>query len=180
MAAEIRQLIESTMKAVGMELEVREEQTGINMSYQFIYNFVGFDAKRIQQAVKSQIDPVSLEVYVQCFTLHELGHAVDRLALMQSLQRTVEIFQIKDSYRQSGLTSKELYLDAVLEEHEMNIKFEETAWHNAALLNENSRIVTLEIFERLKEQGMETYRQAYERDLLYRDQLTASVTEEIA
>ncbi|NEU32153.1 integrase, partial [bacterium LRH843] len=131
----LKDLIQSVMKAVEIEIEVRQENTGVNMSYNFIQNFVGFDAKRIQKARTELQSPLSLELYIKIFTLHELGHAVDQKALLDSLPRTIEILQMKRSYTRNEHYNNTDLLAILIEEHEMNIAFEETAWTNAENLN---------------------------------------------
>ena len=68
-------------------------------------------------------------------TLHELGHAVDREALQASLPRTIEIFTMKKQHTLKEIYHQEQLLAMLIEEHEMNIQFEQTAWENAWMLN---------------------------------------------
>lgn len=90
---QIQQWIQSTMDAVGMDIELKQMNNGINMSYNFIFNNVGYDVKRVQEVLAET--PISPEAYIKALTIHELGHAVDRKALMDSLERTIEIFEMK-------------------------------------------------------------------------------------
>lgn len=173
----ISNLIEATLATVGMDLEIRHEPCGINMSYNFILHYVGFDAKRISTAVK-EVDPaVTLEQYVKAFTLHELGHALDREALLDSLPRTMEIYETKHSYSKDELYSSRELLALVLEEHTMNLEFEETAWKNAEKLNRIFGIVDWSVFEQIKQQGLITYQRAYRKDLKIHDRLLSSKAE---
>lgn len=169
--SKIKKLIEDTMDAVGMDVEIRHEPCGINMSYNFILHYVGFDAKRIQTAIGEVKPPVTLEQYVQTFTLHELGHAMDREALLDSLPRTMESYEIKHTCSKKELFSNRNALAMLLEEHEMNLQFEKTAWKNAEKLNRMYGLVDWAIFEQMKQQGLITYKLVYEKDLLRHEQL---------
>ena len=81
-----------------MTVKIKQDDSGINMSYNFIGDYVGFDAKRLVEARNELMLPTSLEIYVKTMTLHELGHAVDRQALQASLPRTIEIFTMKKQH----------------------------------------------------------------------------------
>lgn len=158
-------LIHSTMEKVGMDLELRKVTTGVNMSYDFIKNYIGIDVTRVQTALKEMPLEVSLEVYIQSLTLHELGHAMDRKALLESLPRTIEFYVMKkanslyEQYSQINLWAMRI------EEHEMNIIFEETAWTNAEWLNKQFSLVDWKSFEQIKIHSLSTYHELYERDL---------------
>ncbi|MFC7685896.1 integrase [Ureibacillus sp. GCM10028918] len=159
------QLITSTIQAVGMENEVKQDESGINMTYNFISNRVGFDAFRLVEAWKEIEAAIPLEQYVKTLTMHELGHAMDREALQQSLDRTIEIIELKENNSDIELYTNEHLLSIIIEEHEMNITFEETAWHNAKRLNERAGMVDEITFELIKNQGLATYNSLYEEDL---------------
>ena len=92
----IHQLISSTMHDVLMDVELKQDNSGINMSYNFIGNYVGFDVNRLLEASDEMQTPISLESYIKIITIHELGHAIDRDALLDSLSRTLEIYNIKE------------------------------------------------------------------------------------
>ncbi|WP_235863338.1 integrase [Ureibacillus sinduriensis] len=159
------QLITSTIQAVGMHNEVKQDESGINMTYNFISNCVGFDACRLVEAWKEIEAAIPFEQYVITLTMHELGHAMDREALQQSLSRTLEIMEIKAEHSERELYTNEHLLSIIIEEHEMNITFEETAWHNAKRLNEKANLVDEVTFELIKNQGLATYNSIYEEDL---------------
>ena len=159
-------LIYSTIHAVGMENELRQDDAGINMTYNFITNCVGFDATRLVEAWEEIEAAIPLEQYVKTLTMHELGHAMDREALQQSLDRTLEILDIKNSHSDIELYTNEHLLSIIIEEHEMNIIFEETAWHNAKLLNEKAGLIDEVTFELIKNQSLATYKDIYEEDLV--------------
>ena len=72
----IEQLIKSTIRAVGIDMQLEQKHTGINMSYNFILDYIGYDVKRIEEAMKEMQAQVSLKSYIKAFTLHELGHAL--------------------------------------------------------------------------------------------------------
>ena len=153
----IEQLIQSTISAVNIDIELKQSLAGINMSYNFILDYIGYDVKRIKAAIQEMNTQVSLESYIKALTLHELGHAIDRKALMDSLSRTLEFFDMKKEYTISEQHSNYNLLAMLIEEHEMNIKFEETAWENAEKLNMEYGIVDWINFEKVKNHGIETY-----------------------
>ena len=68
----------------------------------------------------------------------------------------------------------------LIEEHEMNIAFEETAWANAEKLNMEYGIVDFESFEKAKNQGMATYLNLYAKDLQIYNMLVLELTEQIS
>ncbi|CAM3180045.1 integrase [Filibacter tadaridae] len=177
---EIQQLIKSTMKAVGMDLELKHESCGINMSYNFIRNNVGYDATRIQEALNEMQTPIAPEPYIQALTLHELGHALDREALMESLERTMEIVEMKNRYSLYEQYNDSNLLAMLIEEHEMNIAFEDTAWKNAEEMNKKYELVDWTSFQEVKEQGLATYLSLYNEDLQLYTNLVALHSEQIA
>ena len=176
----LKNLIQSVMEAVEIEVEIRQENNGVNMSYNFIRNVVGFDPRRVQKARKELQIAISLELYIKIFTLHELGHAVDQKALLDSLPRTIEIFEMKRNYPLSELYNRIDLLAMLIEEHEMNIAFEETAWTNAEKLNKQYNIVEWARFEKVKAHSLATYTSLYEEDLLLYNKLVAEHSEQIA
>lgn len=176
----INRLIESTMKTVGMDIEIKQEQTGVNMSYNFIFDYVGIDMQRVNEAIKEMHIPVSIESYIKTFTLHELGHALDRKALLDSLDRTLEIFEMKRNYTLYEQYNDINLLAMLIEEHKMNIDFEEKAWMNAEELNKKYGVVDWGIFEKLKDQGMATYMNLYKEDLQLYSKLVAENSEKTA
>ena len=62
-------------------------------------------------------------------------------ALLESLERTIEIFRTKNSNLVSEIYNDRELLSMIMEEHEMNIIFEETAWRNAERLNADFNFV---------------------------------------
>ena len=93
--SQIVALIESTIHAVNMDVELKRESTGVNMMYDFIKDEVLVDISRVQKACKELPEPMPLETYLRILTIHELGHAMDRQALLDSLERTKEIIMMK-------------------------------------------------------------------------------------
>ncbi|MEC1525783.1 integrase [Neobacillus niacini] len=177
----IEQLIQSTIRAVGIEIELKQEHTGVNMSYNFILDHIGYDVKRIEEAIKEMQAQVSLKSYIKAFTLHELGHALDRQALLESLSKTLEFYEMKKNHTKFEQYSDENLLKMIIEEHEMNIAFEETAWVNAEKLNMKYGIVDWESFEKAKNKGMATYLNLFEKDLIiYNKLVSEQPTEQIA
>lgn len=177
----IEQLIQSTIRAVGIEIELKQEHTGVNMSYNFILDHIGYDVKRIEEAIKEMQCQVSLKSYIKAFTLHELGHALDRQALLDSLSKTLEFYEMKKNHTKFEQYSDDNLLKMIIEEHEMNIAFEETAWANAEKLNMEYDIVDWDSFEKAKNQGMATYLNLFSKDLMIYNQLVSEQpTEQIA
>lgn len=165
----IAQLVQSTMIEVNLLLEIQEDTSGVNMSYNFITNRIGIDYKRVQEALNELPYTIPLELYIKVFTMHELGHALDQQALMDSLQKTLDIFEMKRTHSTHEIYNNVDLLAMIIEEHKMNIAFEKTAWDNAALLNEEFKLVDWATFETLKAHSLSTYLQLYEEDLaLYR------------
>src|SRR5436305_1665772 len=94
----IEDLIQSTIRTVGIDIELKHQLTGVNMSYNFILDYIGYDVIRIEEAIKEMQVSVSLKSYIKAFTLHELGHALDRKALLDSLEKTLEYYEMKKNY----------------------------------------------------------------------------------
>ncbi|MFS0577388.1 integrase [Sporosarcina sp. 179-K 3D1 HS] len=173
----IKQWMRSTADAVRMDTVLKRQQTGVNMSYDFIQDMVGYDLERLPKARREMKQPVSLEAYVRTLTMHELGHAVDREALLASFDRTVEIFKMKKTYSAAEQRRDLGTFTMLIEEHEMNIAFEETAWDNAEKMNRLHGIVDWNDFYNVKAHSLSTYQACYERDLrLYQRLLAANST----
>lgn len=62
---ELFQVIQSVVQAVNMTVKIKQDDSGINMSYNFIGDYVGFDAKRLVEARNELMLPTSLEIYVK-------------------------------------------------------------------------------------------------------------------
>ncbi|WP_152534709.1 hypothetical protein [Bacillus cihuensis] len=107
-------------------------------------------------------------------------HAVDRKSLLDSLERTIEIFKMKKRYSQYELYNDRKLLAMLIEEHEMNIVFEETAWENSKKMNEEYSIVDWRSFELVKAQGLATYIHLYQEDLNLYKRLVAEHSDQIA
>jgi hypothetical protein len=148
-----------------MDVQLKSQSSGVNMSYNFILNYVGFDINRLQRAKNEMQAHITLEKYIKALTLHELGHAVDREALMDSLPRTIEIFKMKKNHSIHQRYQDNTLLAMLIEEHEMNIVFEETAWVNAQKMNRIYQIVDWDSFEKVKTHSLSTYKELYEKDL---------------
>jgi hypothetical protein len=176
----IKQLIQSTVAAVQMDIRLKPDSSGVNMSYNFILDYVGFDTQRLQQARNEMQTHIPLDEYIKILTLHELGHAVDREALMDSLPRTMEIYEMKKKHPFHQQYEDLDLLEMIIEEHKMNILFEETAWLNAEELNRIYRIVDWYSFEKVKTHSLSTYQELYEKDLALYDRLVAESGEPAA
>ncbi|MFD1705314.1 integrase [Siminovitchia sediminis] len=175
----IKKWILFTQHVAGMELPVKQENSGINMSYNFIFHYIGYDATRIESAIKKEVHGISLDDYVKTFSLHELGHALDRESLLASLDRTIEIYELKSQYSGEERYKDRQLLSALIEEHKMNIEFEKTAWKNAQKINSAYDIVGWKTFEILKNLSLQTYVDSYQKHLLAYEKLVEQ-TEKIA
>ncbi len=176
----VQEWIVSTMEKVGMDIELKLRRTNVNMSYNFIYHYIGLDVVRAISSNEEMEIPVPLETHIKTLTLHELGHAMDREALMDSLPRTIEIAKEKRKRPLHELFTDIDALSMLIEEHEMNIVFEETAWMNAETLNRLHKIVEWDHFERVKTYSLATYQSLYKEDLRIYEQLLANEQEHIA
>ncbi|MER2010234.1 MAG: integrase [Psychrobacillus sp.] len=164
------ELIYSTIKATGLNTMLEEDHTGVNMSYNFITNVVSFDANRLVEAA-GELPSIPFDHYVKTITLHELGHAIDRPALDASLTRTLDYFDMRDQYSTKEIFKNPDLLGMLIEEHQMNIAFEETAWANAENLNEKLLLIDQNTFEMIKNHSLSTYINNYEEDLAVYKQL---------
>lgn len=164
------ELIYSTIKATGLNTVLEEDHTGVNMSYNFITNVVSFDANRLVKAA-GELSNIPLDQYVKTITLHELGHAIDRPALDASLTRTLDYFDMRDQYSTKEIFNNPELLGMIIEEHQMNIAFEETAWANAEILNQKLQFIDQNSFEMIKKHSLSTYIRNYEEDLAAYKQL---------
>lgn len=162
--SQIVALIESTIRAVNMDVELKQESTGVNMMYDFIKDEVLVDIARVQKACQELPEPMPLETYLRILTIHELGHAMDRQALLDSLERTKEIIMMKRQTAAEKRMTDVSFMSAVVEEHETNIAFEEAAWANAEILNSFFELVDGESFTRVKAHSLSTYHVSYEAD----------------
>lgn len=164
------EIIYSTIKATGLITMLEEDHTGVNMSYNFITNVVSFDANRLVKAA-GELSGIPFDQYVKTITLHELGHAIDRPALDASLTRTLDYFDMRDQYSTKEIFNNPELLGMIIEEHQMNIAFEETAWANAETLNQKLQFIDQNSFELIKKHSLSTYIRNYEEDLAAYKQL---------
>lgn len=163
--SQIVAIIESTIRDVNMDVELKQESTGVNMMYDFIKDEVIVDIARVRKACQELPEPLPLETYLRVLTIHELGHAMDRKALLDSLDRTKEIILMKKQAAAEKRPTDLPFLTMVIEEHKADIAFEETAWANAEILNSFFEIVDGNCFEIVKAHSLSTYQAAYEEDL---------------
>ena len=161
----IAEIIQSVMKLVKIDLEIRPDHSGINMSYNFIGHYIGIDFNRLRSAWEEIEVSISFKSYIKVLTIHELGHAIDRPALLESLERTIEIFEIKKNYLASEIYKDSSLLAVIIEDHEMNIIFEETAWINAEQLKNTNNLVNNSNFALVKDISLESYQRLYLKDL---------------
>ncbi|QTD39660.1 integrase [Sporosarcina sp. Te-1] len=164
-ARQIQELVEQTIRDVEMDVAVKQEQTGVNMMYDFIQHEVLIDMGRIRKACGELPEPMSFETYIRTLTIHELGHAMDRDALLASLDRAVEIIKAKKQACAEKRNRELPFMEMLIEEHERDIVFEETAWSNAELLNRYYEVIDWQDFLKVKEHSLASYRTSYEKDL---------------
>ncbi|WP_301108106.1 integrase [Sporosarcina sp.] len=162
---DLSQYIKYVMESVEMSVPLREVHDGINMSYNFIGKYIGFDPERLPDSHTELAPFCSFETYVQVMTLHELGHVIDHAALQDSLTKTISIFTMKKSHELHEILSKPELFKLLIEENEMNMAFEITAWDNATLLNERFQLVEAECFNAIRKNSLATYERLYETDL---------------
>lgn len=174
MKKKIRKRISATIQAVNLNRKVGIQQSGVNMSYDFIEDCIYVDLKRVIQARLEMPQPVDLPEYIKALTLHELGHALDREALLTAMPRMIEIARIK---RENEFVTrrKDIQLFSYdIEAHKMDIAFEKTAWGNARVLNAQYGIVSWSIFEQVENHSMSSYYGFYEKDLTDYKRLVAA------
>lgn len=168
-------IITSTIQAVNMDIELKQECTGVNMMYDFIKNEVLVDYKRVQIACKELPESMQLKTYLEILTIHELGHAMDREALLASLDRAIELYEAKKLVAAEKRPFDLSYLKMRLEEHKTDIAFEKTAWANAEILNRFFEIVDWNDFEKVKAHSLSTYHAFFEMDLKLYEGLVGDV-----
>jgi len=165
---------------VKMDVDIRQDCSGVNMSYNFIGHYISIDEKRLIEAKEEILFPISLETYINILTIHELGHAMDRDNLMATIDRTIEIFEMKNSHSPKELYTNPELLAILLEEHDMNLVFEETAWNNAEKLNKQYEIVDEMTFQAVKLHSLSTYIKSYQTDLVLFQKLRENQSMQIA
>ncbi|WP_281864164.1 integrase [Planomicrobium okeanokoites] len=172
--------IRSVMDLTNYRLDLIEHRKGINMSYNFILDRIGVDISRIQEAKDELTFPVRLKTYIEVMTLHELGHAADREALMESMPWTIKVHELKKAapedshYRDPGI------LKFILDEQLMNIEFEKTAWKNAESLNRLHQIADEAVFGLIREHSLASYEMPYQQNLRLYDRLLTEANDMIA
>jgi len=170
----IRKLITATIQAVDLKVKVGIQQSGVNMSYDFIEDCVYVDLKRVIKARLEMLQPVDLPEYIKALTLHELGHALDRDSLLTAMPRMIEIARIKRE-NQFVTRRKDIQLFSYdIEAHKMDIAFEKTAWDNARVLNAQYGIISWHAFEQVENHSMSSYYDFYEKDLTDYKRLVAA------
>lgn len=169
-------IIRGTIAAVGMEIDVMPRTTGVNMMYHFIEHCILVDSDRLLSAREEMKNVLSLKDYVQTLTLHELGHVLDREALLASLPGTREVIELKRTYGQQELYSSTHLLKKLVDENDQDYRFEETAWINAERLNSTYKLVSAKCMIQMKLHGLATYKQAFSKDRVIYDGLVAAET----
>ncbi|MCM3611915.1 integrase [Planococcus sp. MERTA32b] len=168
--------INSIIELTNNELDLVEHSKGINMSYNFIHDRIGVDIARVQEARKELAFPVALKTYIEVMTLHELGHAADREALLESLPRTIEVYNLKKSVPEDSHYRDPNLLEVILDEQLMNLEFEKTAWRHAETMNSLHQITDDNTFDSIREHSLASYEEPYKQNLrLYERVLADSI-----
>ncbi|WOV87163.1 integrase [Sporosarcina oncorhynchi] len=171
---DITEIITSTIRDVHMDVKLKHERTGVNMMYDFIKDEVLVDCERVQAACAELSEQMPLKTYVEVLTLHELGHALDREALLASLDLATERYEVKQLVITGKKATDLPYIEMLLEEHESDILFEKTAWNNAEMLNRFFQVVDWNCFETVKAHSMATYEALLHADLKLYEHLVKS------
>ncbi|MCJ7841559.1 hypothetical protein MUB24_11765 [Lederbergia sp. NSJ-179] len=177
---QIKNWIHKATEAAQLPMRIKQRQSGVNMSYHFLENFIGFNPKRLIQSHREMREAVALKAFVQALTLHELGHFLDRKALLASIPKSYHIYQIKKAHTYSERCRNIELFQWDIEDHEMNYRFEETAWLNAHTLNQRHSIVESPIMDQVQFNSLLTYTAPYNRDLLIYYQLKTAMLEPVA
>ncbi|GKV68335.1 hypothetical protein NCCP2716_08330 [Sporosarcina sp. NCCP-2716] len=167
-------IIRETMAAVSMELQIIESATGVNMMYDFIDHCILVDAERLHEARLEMEEPIELADYVRALTLHELGHALDRKALLASLPKTREIIELKREHTWDELSASMEWMKKLVDENDRDYVFEQTAWTNAARMNNMCRLVDKNCLSKMERHGLKTYEQVFLEDRIVYDGLAAA------
>ncbi|VDG97893.1 Uncharacterised protein [Lysinibacillus sphaericus] len=161
---DIETIIRDTITTVGMEIDVVQKKTGVNMMYDFIEHCVLVDSERLHIARGEMDHMLPISDYVQALTLHELGHALDRKALLESLPGTRDVIELKRTFSRQELYRNSHLLKKIIDENNQDYQFEETAWTNAERLNNMFHIVSTHCLIQMKEHGLATYKQTFLQD----------------
>lgn len=171
---DIERIIRDTITAAGMEIDVVQKETGVNMMYDFIDDCVLVDCERLRAARKEMNQTIPLADYVQALTLHELGHALDRKALLESLPGTREIIELKHNFSRQEIYENAQLLKRIIDENTRDYQFEETAWTNAERLNGMLHLVSPDCLVQMKDHGLATYQQLFLQDSTVYEGLAAA------
>lgn len=171
---DIETIIRDTITAAGMEIDVFQKETGVNMMYDFIDHSVLVDRERLRAARNEMEQVLPLSDYVQALTLHELGHALDRKALLESLPGTREIIELKHNFSRQEIYGDAQLLKKIIDENTRDYQFEETAWTNAERLNDMLHLVSSDCLMQMKEHGLATYQHLFLQDSAVYEGLAAA------
>ncbi len=154
--------INFTMDKVNIYKKVINVSNNINMTYNYLTDEISFDSKRIEQNLK-RYSHISLQEYVTTFTLHELGHSLDRENLLQSYDQTVEWCHLSNTLSTNEKETNPLFLKLTYLEDKANLNFEHVAWINAIHLNNEYSLVDNYVLDELKFDSLLTYEKNYAR-----------------
>src|SRR5699024_3575620 len=105
----ILKYINSTMKVVNINKEVISISNNINMTYNYLTDRISFDSNRIAH-ILNDYPHISLKEYVITFTLHELGHSLDRECLLASYDQTIKWHKLSKKLSAHQKETNPLYL----------------------------------------------------------------------
>lgn len=162
MPKEITKYIYATMQEVNIVKNILSLSNNINMTYNYLTDEISFDSNRIAH-ILNYYPHISLKNYITTFTLHELGHAIDRENLLKSYDQTLECFRLSKRLTDEEKQTNAQFIKLSFLEDKANLQFELTAWENAILLNHQYNLVATHILDELKHDSLLTYKRNYER-----------------
>lgn len=157
----IFQYIDTIANKVNIPKEIISLSNGVNMTYNYLTDEISFDARRIAH-ILNHYPHISLKDYVTTFTLHELGHSLDRDNLFQSYDQTVEWYELSNRLTPEEKETNLRFLELTYLEAEADLHFEHVAWSHAIRLNEIFHLVSEPVFDQLQDDSLSTYEENYE------------------
>jgi len=157
----IFQYIDAIATKVELPKEIISLSNGVNMTYNYLTDEISFDARRIAH-ILNHYPHISLKDYVTTFTLHELGHSLDRDNLLQSYDQTVEWYKLANRLTTEEKETNLRFLELSYLEAEADLHFEHVAWSHAIRLNEIYHLVSETVLDQLQDDSLLTYEDNYE------------------
>lgn len=148
--------IDTVARKVDLPKEIISLSNGVNMTYNYLTDEISFDARRIAH-ILNHYPHISLKDYVTTFTLHELGHSLDRDNLLQSYDQTVKWYELSNRLTSEEKETNLPFLELSYLEAEADLHFEHVAWSHAIRLNEAFDLVSELVFDQLQNDSLLTY-----------------------